>query len=113
MSHNKEHPKRTIKQNKAMHKYFAMVAEALNESGFDMRKTLKASIDIPWTPESVKNHLWRPIQEVMLNIESTSELDSADPSEVYNVLSRHLATKLGVSVPWPHNDPYDELGSKK
>lgn len=98
------HKQRTALQNRSLHKYCTMVATALNDSGHDMRRTLKASIEIPWTPESVKEHLWRPIQIAMLNIESTTDLDSAQPSIIYDCLSRHLASKLGISVEWPHEN---------
>ena len=105
--------KRTPAQNKAMWLYFTMLADALNEAGHDLRKTLRKDIEIPWNKDLVHDFLWLPIQNVMLNIESTTEQESGDPQKVYDVLSRHLASKLGVNVPWPHNDPYDELGSKK
>lgn len=95
---------RTLKQNRAMHKYFRMLAEALNNAGLDMKKTLKPEIDIPWTEENVKNHLWRPIQIAMLGKRSTTELDTVNPSEVYNVLSRHLSEKFGINVEFPSNE---------
>ena len=59
-----EEKKRSDQQNKALHVLFELLAEKLNESGLDMRKTLKESIDIPWTKDTVKNFLWRPIQKV-------------------------------------------------
>lgn len=92
---------RTDLQNRSMHKYFEMLAEALNDAGWDMKRTLKEEVSIPWTKESVKNHLWRPVQEVMLDKESTTELDTADPNKVYEVVSRHIAEKTGVHVEWP------------
>lgn len=95
---------RTLTQNKALHKYFELLAEALNDAGLDMKTVLKPEIDIPWTKESVKKHLWKPIQEAMLDEVSTTKLDTKDPSKVYMVLDRHLNEKLGVSVPWPSNE---------
>ena len=95
---------RTLKQNKALHKYFRLLAETLNDAGLDMRKVMKPGIDIPWTAENVKLNLWKPIQEAMLEKESTTEMDTSDPSKVYDVLNRHLSEKLGIHVPWPHNE---------
>jgi len=92
---------RTTTQNAALHKYFDQLAEALNDAGYDMRKTLKQSIDIPWTKDSVKNFLWKPIQESMTGEKSTTKLSTVDPSIVYETLNRHTAEKLGVSVPFP------------
>lgn len=98
------HKQRTSPQNRSLHLYFDMLAEKLNESGLDMRKTLKPGIEIPWTRESVKNHLWRPIQEAMTGKHSTTELDTVDPSAIYEVLNRHLSEKFGVSVEWPSDE---------
>jgi len=106
--------KRTIKQNKSLHKYCELLAESLNEAGLDMKKVLKPGIDIPWTKESVKKHLWKPIQEVMLDKESTTEMDTKEPSEIYQVLDRHISEKFGVHIPWPNRDGeyFDSMGAK-
>ena len=92
---------RTPLQNASLHKYFDLLAEALNDAGQDMRRTLKESVDIPWSKDSVKDHLWRPIQEAMTSKESTTELETHEVSEVYQVLNRHTGEKLGVTVPFP------------
>ena len=96
--------KRTLQQNRALHKYFDLLAIALNDAGYDMKKTLKPEVEIPWTQQNVKNHLWRPIQEAMYGVESTADLDTIKPSEIYKVLDRHLSEKLNVSVPFPVNE---------
>ena len=96
---------RTPLQNKALHKYFSLLAEALNDAGYDMRKTLKADIEIPWTEENIKNHLWRPIQISMTGKQSTIALDTAEPGQIYEVLNKHLGEKLGVNVPFPCDEP--------
>lgn len=93
---------RTLQQNKALHKLFGQLADVLNDSGHDMKAVLKPDVDIPWTPESVKNHLWRPIQEIMLDVESTSDCSTVDYKPIYDTLSRHLSQKLGITPPeWP------------
>ena len=84
-----------------MYKYFTLLAEALNDSGYDMKRTLKEEIEIPWTTESVKIHLWRPIQKIMQDTDSTTEMNTAGPSEIYNTLSRHISQKFGINVNWP------------
>lgn len=92
-----------MQQNKAMWKYFELLAKELNDSGLEMRKVLKPEIEIPWTKQSIHDHLWMPIQKAMMNKTSTTELDTSDPSEVYNVLSRHLSQTFGISVEFPSN----------
>lgn len=93
-----------------MHLYFEHLAKALNDAGLDMKKTLKPEIDIPWTKDSVKEHLWRPIQKIMVDKQSTEALDTVEPSQIYETLNRHLGEKLGIHVEWPcdENDPRRE-----
>jgi hypothetical protein len=98
---------RTLTQNSALHLFFSLVAETLNDAGLDMKKTLKPEIDIDWTPESVKNYLWRPVQKAMLGKESTTELTKLEVGQVYETLNRFLGEKFAVHVPWPH-DPDKE-----
>lgn len=97
-----EADQRTLLQNKAMYKFFELLADALNNAGYDMKKVLKPGVDIPWTKESVKRHLWVPIQDAMLDKESTTELTTVEPSEIYQVLMRHLSEKFGIYVDWPN-----------
>lgn len=95
---------RTDQQNKALHVFFTELADKLNDSGHDMRRTLKESVAIPWTPDTVKNYLWRPIQAAQLQKESTTELTTREIDAVYDTLNRHLGEKLGVHVPFPSID---------
>lgn len=95
---------RTIQQNKALHLYFQMVAESLNEAGLDMRKVLKPAIDIPWSKESVKEFMWKPIQNIQLRKKSTTELTTKDIDIVFDTLNRHLGEKLGIHIPFPSLD---------
>lgn len=96
---------RTLTQNAAMHLFFGWLADALNDAGYDMRRTLRNDIDIPWTPAAVKEHLWRPIQIAMTDKRSTTEITTVEPTEIHAVLSRHLGQKLGIQCPaWPKRD---------
>ena len=92
---------RTLQQNKALHLYCKLLAESLNDAGLDMKKTLKPEIDIKWTMQTVKDYLWRPIQKALLQKESTTELTTVDPTEIYETLNRHLSEKFGISVEFP------------
>ena len=93
---------RTLTQNRALHLFLGHLAEALNDSGFDMVAVLNDGVSIPWSTESAKEHLWKPIQKAMLNKESTTEANTTDYSAVYEVLTRHLGSKLGIQCPaWP------------
>lgn len=96
--------KRTLTQNNAIHKYCDELSKALNEAGLDMRKVLKPGVSIPWSRDLVKKHLWKPIQDAMYEKRSTTQLNRVEVSEVYEVLNRHTAEKLGLSVPFPSRD---------
>jgi len=95
--------KRTNKQNAAIHVFFALLAKELNESGLDMKRVLKEETDIPWTSDLVKEYLWKPIQKAALDTTSTTKLDRIQVSHVYDILTRHLGQKFGISVPFPSN----------
>ena len=93
---------RTMAQNSALHLWLGHLATVLNDSGLDMKKTLKPNVEIPWTVQSAKDHLWRPIQRIMTGDESTKDPERAEYSKIYETLSRHLATSHGIKVPeWP------------
>lgn len=92
---------RTGQQNKALHLFCLHLAKALNDSGLDMKKTLRPEIDIPWCMYSVKDHLFKPIQKAMTDKESTTELTTVEMTDVYEVLNRHMSEKFGITVAWP------------
>lgn len=96
--------KRTAQQNKAMHKYFENLADALNAAGLDMKTVLKPEVEIPWSKESVKNFLWRPIQTVYTDKESTADANTLEIQAIYKILDRHLAEKFGIQIEWPNNE---------
>lgn len=92
---------RTLTQNRALHLWFDMLASALNDAGFDQVKVIEImedGIDIPWSKETVKQILYKPILEAMTNKTSTSEMDTIEPGKVYDTLSRWLVTK-GLPAP--------------
>lgn len=97
----KKYPLRTNQQNKALHVLFALLANTLNEAGLDMRKTLKPTIQIPWSPMAVKEHLWRPIQKAQLNKESTTELTTVEIDQIFDTINKHLGEKFGLHTPFP------------
>ena len=98
---------RTILQNRSMHKYFTLLSLALNSAGWDMVKTLSKQVDIPWSSTSIKERLWHPLQQALTQKASTADLERPEVSQVYDILNRHTASKLGVSVPFP--DQYQRI----
>ncbi len=92
----------TPNQRNALHLYCEMLAFALNNAGYDMKKTLKEEVEIPWQKMMVKEHLWKPIEKIMVDKDSTEEMTNKEVNEIYKVLDRHIAQKFGVSVPFPN-----------
>jgi stalled ribosome rescue protein Dom34 len=96
-----EGKKRTIQQNKALHKYFDNLAKSLNSAGLDMKTVLKPGVDIPWSKESVKEFIWKPIQRAYKIKDSTTALETKDINIIYETITRHLGEKFGITEPFP------------
>lgn len=93
---------RTEQQNKAIHLWCQLLADALNDAGYDIQHVLtQKQVSIPWSGETVKELLWREIQRAMFDKESTTALSISEVSEVYEVLDRHISEKFGVHVEFP------------
>lgn len=92
---------RTTRQNSALHLMFTQLADELTRAGLDMKKTLKPEIDIHWTPESVKEYMWRPIQVALLNKKSTTELTTREIDQVFDIICKHLGEKFGITIEFP------------
>lgn len=92
---------RTKAQNRAIHLALTHLADKLNESGLDMRRTLKQDVEIPWNGKTAKEYLWRPIQQAQLGKESTTELTTKEVNDVFETLARYLAEKHGLVVEFP------------
>ena len=97
-----DNDKRTGAQNRSLHLFLTQLSDTLNDAGFTQMKVLKHDAEIPWTTTTAKENLWKPLQEAMINRLSTTEASKADYSAIHFVLSQHLASTLGVTVPaWP------------
>lgn len=96
---------RTEQQNRALHLYFDLVAKELNDGGYTVQKVLREKLELSWTPEFVKDMLWRPAQMALLRKESTTQLSKQeDIDTVYDHLNRHLGEKFGIHVGFPSHE---------
>ena len=95
----KKKEQRTVLQNRALHLYFQLIADALNNAGLEKAVVLKG-LEVPWTKEGVKDDLWRTIQKALVNKISTTELLTNDIDPIFDTLNRHLA-QFGVHEDWP------------
>ena len=71
-----------------------------------MRAVLKPEIEIPWTTQSVKDYLFRPVMKLMTSKQSTTRLAKiGEIEEIWDTVMRFLGQNHGVEyIPFP-NDP--------
>jgi hypothetical protein len=93
---------RTATQNRSLHLGFTAIANTLNETGRTMRQILKPEVEIPWTTQTVKDFLYRPILEAYTGKKSTTEMDKFQPGEVWDIMFKFLGEHHGVEyMPFP------------
>ena len=94
---------RTAAQNRALHKYFELVAQTLNESGLTVEKVIENfTMEHEWSAGAVKELLWREAQRFALQKESTTELEKrGEIDAVWEVLNRFLAKLKVESISFP------------
>lgn len=97
---------RTLRQNSAIHAYVSMVAKELENQGQTIQDVVKKVdwCEITPTKQSVKETLWRPIQEATLGKKSTTELETNEVTKVYEIMSMFLAKQFNISIPFPSQE---------
>lgn len=95
----------TDNQRKAFHKGCEELANHLNEHGKDMRAVLKHDVDIPWTKDTVKEFIFRPIMKALYGYESHTELKKIEEvSKLWDVAFKHLGERAEVEyMEFPHD----------
>lgn len=94
---------RTQKQNAALHVYLRMLADELNNQGITIQQFFDEGYEMPWTPEIVKDNIWRVIQKAVIGEEKTSKAERPDYSKVYDILNKKLS-ESGIHIPWPEKN---------
>ena len=80
-------PKRpkTDAQRNAFHVWLRLLAEELNAAGLDQRvvfEQMREGVERPWTLETCKDNLWRPLQQAMVKKAFTEELKINEHDEI-------------------------------
>lgn len=95
----------TPAQRNAMHLYFRMVAKAFQDKHIDMKMLLEAKpLEMPVTEAMVKESIWKPILKAVEGKDSTEDMDTVEPSEIYDIMNRWLINTFEISVPWPSEE---------
>lgn len=96
---------RTIQQNKALHKFFMIISEELNELGQEFCYTGVKGQDLSlrYTPEIVKTFFWKPIQSALFDTDSTTKLDTTQMNNIIDVIIKFFGDK-GVLIEFPNRE---------
>ena len=101
-----DYPKRTIKQNSSLHKWFSELSRELNNNGVDV-KVLVENLRVDATPEMVKS-IFRAIGKEKFGVKSTADLTTSQVNECYDEFVRLMAN-VGIFIPFPsYNDYHNE-----
>ena len=107
---------RTIKQNASLHKLFNHISDELINIGqtFNFTGLKGMNIEVPFTPGIVKECVWKPLELVILEKSSTTELTNSDIQLIFDVLCKWFAEQ-GVIIVWPADTEnyHNYLKSKK
>lgn len=86
---------RTPQQNKALYKFFNLLSDKLNEQGLELPHVIHTTLW--WTPEDVKNRLWKPLQKKHYGTDSTADLEKIQQIDhIHEELMRILGERCGV-----------------
>lgn len=101
ISMDKKHPQRTLRQNRSAHLWFMHIADSFNENGLDMQVVLAKRVGLRWTPEAVKETLFKVLAKAMFNKESTTQLTTKEFTQVAEMLADVIAKDYGVVIEYP------------
>jgi len=97
----KAHNQRTVRQNAALHKMLMDLADELNNRGLYMMKVLRHDAEIEWTPEAVKEFIYRPVMKAQTGKTSTTRLTTKEIDAVFQTLNKHFGEKFDIELEWP------------
>jgi len=94
------HKQRTLAQNRALHKYFNLLAYELNNRGQHCWcETVRGYV--MWSDLLIKELIWRPMQKLILNKVSTSDLDIGEINKIYEKVSEVIFDRFYFTLPFP------------
>ena len=93
---------RSSNQNRALHLYFRIISDQLNEMGmeFNYMGISGQTYATRFTPEIIKEYTWRPIQKALFNVKSTTKINTKEINEIAEVISRFFEER-GIDIEFP------------
>ena len=77
------------------------ISTALNDAGFTFTDIFEDKVDgIAWTPQIVKDAMWKRVMEAQTGKTSTRDLTTTEVSQVFDILNQYLSSK-GINVGFP------------
>lgn len=94
--------KRSSQENRALHVLFQNISYELNRLGmeFTYRGVKGMDIQTTYTPEIVKEFLWKPLQNALLKKSSTTQLTHNDIGLIFEILGKWFAEN-GIEISFP------------
>ena len=94
---------KTDHQRNALHLWFRQCARVLNDAGLEKRVVIDAlmsrGIDMPWSEESFKEDIFKPVYHVVTSKDSTEQADTEEFNKVYMGLVRWFGQEFGAVLP--------------
>jgi len=93
---------RSNRQNSALHLYFTHLSNELNQLGitFNYRGLKGLEMEMRYTPDLVKEMIWKPIQQTLFKKESTTKLNTLEMNEIITILNKFFSER-GVYIAFP------------
>lgn len=94
---------RSSQQNKSIHLYLEMLADALDREGHTLQDVVKEikKAEIRPTKENLKEVIWKPMMKALFNKESTTELSTGEVDRVYEAINHFVGQNFELHVPFP------------
>lgn len=112
---------RTNQQRKAIEVYCKLLAEALDREGVTLQNVTARikKAEIRPTQENIKEVVFKPMCQALLNKQSTTELTTAEVDRVYEMVNAFVGREWGLHIPFPKmedlllaQEDYEQTNSK-
>ena len=98
--------KRTLAQNRALHKWCEQIAYTLNKEGLKMTGLFDNDID--WTMVLVKEQIVKKVLFKTLNIKSTTKMKRNDIDGLVMYITAAFGERFGIQIPpFPSRELYE------
>lgn len=99
--------KRTLQQNKSIHKWCEQIAEHLNKENFFIQDVIK--LNTKWDMIKVKEMIFKPVVKSLYTKDSTTKLNKNEFELIIDTIIRALGSK-GIECPdFPNREDLEKI----